>query len=904
MLLAASAVSAAAPHQLRVGRAPPVPTGAAVLGGLAPTTPISTTVVLKPRDPAALEAYATAVSTPGSNLYHHYLSVSEFRQQFGPTDSQIAGVAASLRRHGLTPGRVSANGLAIPVRSNAGGLSRAFGLSLRRLRLHSGRTAFAPDQAPQLDASVAGLVQSVLGLDNLVVPHPLAVPAARALPRAVPHVVTGGPQPCGAASASGFYTADQLASAYRFSGLYGAGDQGSGQTVGIYELEGSFPSDITADEGCYGISPSVSYATVDGGPPPPNASAGDGIETSLDVETVINLVPRANVIVYQGPNNLQGGYDTYSAMVSQRAARVITTSWGTCEAQLGPGAAQAENALFQEAAVQGQSTFSATGDSGSTDCTGSNALAVDDPASQPFVTGVGGTRLSALGPPPTESVWNGTCQGAPCGGGGGISSFWTMPSYQSAAPGAINSNSSGAPCNAPAGGDCREVPDVSSDADPATGLAVFYNGGWGGVGGTSAGGPLFAALTALANASSACAGSPIGFANPVLYGSASHVYSSVFNDVTSGNNSIFGGGLYPAGPGYDMASGLGSPQGAQLATNICAPQVAAGNPGTQTSTVGAGVNLAVGGSDSAGYPLTYGASGLPPGLSINSSTGVISGAPRTTGRYAVTVGATDSRNRSGSSGFTWNVVPAITYPGNRHARVGKAIKLQVSANDNNSGPLSYGASGLPRGLSIKSTTGLITGRPSMAGSYSVVVTAKVGAVSASVPFRWTITGPNVARASLTGIATGRPKLAFTLNAGPGSPAVKSLRITLPSGLRFRGGSSLAGGTSVVGSDGKRIRGYTLSLSKGRLTITLPKGARSVRVTIAAPAIAVTSALKSQVKQKKVHQLGVTLNPTDTNRFTATVLVFLKPSSSGSFALSHATRSAFGASLSSLGVLRF
>src|SRR5207248_6550130 len=87
ILLAASAVSAAAPRQLRVGRAPPVPTGAAVLGRLAPTTPISTTVVLKPRDPAALEAYATAVSTPGSNLYHHYLSVSEFRQQFGPTDS-------------------------------------------------------------------------------------------------------------------------------------------------------------------------------------------------------------------------------------------------------------------------------------------------------------------------------------------------------------------------------------------------------------------------------------------------------------------------------------------------------------------------------------------------------------------------------------------------------------------------------------------------------------------------------------------------------------------------------------------------------------------------------------------------------------------------------------------------
>ncbi len=861
-----------------------------MVGALQPTTPLDTTVVLKPRDPAALEAYATAVSTPGSSLYHHYLSVSQFRQQFAPTDSQIAAVADSLRRHGLTPGTVTANGLAIPVRSNAGGLSRAFSISLRRLRLHTGRTAFAPDQAPQLDASVAGLVQSVLGLDNLVVPHPLAVPAARALPRAVPHVVTGGPQPCGAASGVG-YTADQLASAYRFAGLYGAGDQGAGQGVAIVELEPNSPSDIGAYQACYGTSTPVTYTSVDGG-------VGSGVgsaEAALDIEDVIGLAPQAAIDVYQAPNSIFNLYDDYNAIISADAQKVISVSWGVCEAQEGP-LAFAENALFQEAAVQGQSIFSATGDGGSDDC-GTGSVSVDDPASQPFVTGVGGTSLGSLGPPPSESVWNDS-YGA---GGGGVSSLWTMPSYQSGAPSplnVINPHSSGGPCDAPAGSFCREVPDVSADADPATPLAIFYNGGWIGIGGTSAATPLFAALVALINASSACGGIPVGFASPVLYGSAGHAYSTDFNDVTSGSN-----GLFPAGPGYDMASGLGSPQGAQLAANICAPQVAAGNPGTQTSTVGAGVSLPVGGSDSVGYPLTYGASGLPPGLSINSNTGVISGTPRTTGRYAVTVGATDSRNRSGSSAFTWIVVPAIANPGNRHARVGKAIKLQISANDNNSGPLSYGASGLPRGLSIKSTTGLITGRPSMAGGYSVVVTAKTGAVSASVPFRWTITGPNVPRASLTGIAKGRPKLAFTLNAGPGSPAVKKLKITLPSGLRFRGGSSLAKGTSVVGSGGKRIGGYTLSLSKGRLTITLPKGARTVRVTVAAPAIAVTSRLRGQVGQKKVHQLGVTLNPTDTNRFTATVFVFLNPSSSGSFAVSHAPRAALGALLSGLGALR-
>jgi subtilase family serine protease len=872
-----------------VGPRPQLPAGASALGALAPTTPIDTTVVLKPRDPAALEAYATAASTPGSGLYRHYLSVSEFRQRFAPPDSQISAVKSSLRAHGLAPGDVSANGLAIPVHSDAGLLGRAFALSLRRFKLHGGRTAFAPDQAPLLDASIAGLVQNVLGLDNVALAHPLAVRAARAQAQAVPHVVTGGPQPCGAARASGFYTADDLASAYQFSSLYGTGDEGAGETVAVFEVEGNFPSDITADESCYGIGAPVSYARVDGGPPAPNAGAGDGLETALDVESVVNLAPRASVIVYQGPNTLSGLYDTYNAIVSQNAARVITTSWGNCEAQTGFSAAQAESTLFQEAAAQGQSTFSATGDTGSTDCTDANGnvipgsgLAVEDPASQPFVTGVGGTRLSGLGPPPTETVWNDTCHGTPCAGGGGISSFWSMPAYQAAAPAGlhvINPSSSGAPCSA-AAGYCREVPDVASDADPQTGIAFFYNGSWGGVGGTSAGGPLFAALTALINGSGACGGSPIGFANPALYGSAGHIYPSAFNDVTSGSDNIFGQPFYSAGPGYDMASGLGSPQGGQLAANLCTPQVTVGNPGTQTSVVGGGVSLPLSASDSAGGPVTYSAGGLPPGLTINSSNGMISGAPRTTGSYTVSASATDSRNRSGSSTFTWLVVPAISSPGNLKARVGKAIRRQIAASDNNSGPLQYSASGLPRGLSIKSSTGLISGKPSSAGRYTVTVTVKAG-TAASVRFTWTITGPTASRASLTGIAKGKPKLAFALNAGPGSPPVRKLQLTLPGGLSFRGGLfdmvSLAAGTTVVASNHKRLNGYTLTVSKGRLTITFSKAVRGVRIMVAAPAIRATSRLRGLVRHKKVQRLGVTLRPTDTKRFTAFVSLSLKPS---------------------------
>ena len=151
------------------------------------------------------------------------------------------------------------------------------------------------------------------------------------------------------------------------------------------------------------------------------------------------------MLVYQGPNSNSGSpgsgpYDTFSAIINQDRARVVTVSWGQCERALGQADAAAENTLFEQATVQGQSIVAASGDSGAEDCDTGGALpqtqaAVDDPSSQPFVTGVGGTTLSALGPRPTESVWNsgGTLLSGmlqPGAGGGGISALWPMPSPQ------------------------------------------------------------------------------------------------------------------------------------------------------------------------------------------------------------------------------------------------------------------------------------------------------------------------------------------------------------------------------------------------------------------------------------------------------------------------------------------
>ena len=669
----AAAAPVAVPQLVPVGAAPAIPAGSTALGALADSTVLSVTVTLQPTNPDALNALAQAVSTPGSSSFRQYLSAAQFAAEFGPSQAEVAMVESALEAAGLQPGTVSSNHLAIPVVATTAQLAHAFQTGFNSYRLASGQTAYANTSAPVLAATAAPYVQGVIGLDDLQTPHRLNTAANVASPAgadtaSVPHVVTGGPQPCSAATSAGSsqdsFTADQLASAYRFSSLYGAGDLGSGQTIGLYELEPNLTTDISAYQSCYGTSASVSYVKVDSGA---GTGAGEG-EAALDIEDVIGLAPKANVIVYQGPNTNSGAYDTYNSIIGSDTAKVVSTSWGLCESSEGSSAASSENTLFQEAATQGQTIVSAAGDSGSEDC-GTNSLAVDDPASQPYITGVGGTTLTAIGPSPTEKVWNEKSNGAGAGGGG-ISTLWSMPSYQSGAPSTlnvINSSSSGTQCKAASGSYCREVPDVSADADPYSGYVVYYDGSWGGIGGTSAAAPLWAAFTALTNASTTCAGKNIGFANPVLYKAAASGYSSDFQDITSGNNDYTGtnSGKFTAGTGFDMASGLGTPDGAGLPAALCGGGGTTGNtvtvtnPGSETGTVGTAVSLQIKATDSAsGQTLTYSATGLPTSLGISSSTGLITGTPSAAGAFTTVVTATDTTGAKGSASFTWTISAA------------------------------------------------------------------------------------------------------------------------------------------------------------------------------------------------------------------------------------------------------
>ncbi len=542
---------------------------------LSPRAVVQVDVQLRPRDPQALARFATAVSTPGSPSYGHYLERGRFAAAFGPSASTIAHVTAWLESRGLASWTLSSNHLTVHVAARAGLLERAFGVGLDQVRLADGRSSFVDTTPPLVPASLTSAVVGVVGLDERSVPvHQAVGPSGHSSHGAIaPRVATTGPQACELAAESAAvqhaYTANQFASAYGFTPLYAAGDEGAGATVAIFELETNLTSDISAFQRCYGTSAAVRYVKVDGGAQPQST---DG-EAAMDIEVALGLAPKARFEVYQAPETRTGTLDEYTAIVDQDTAKVVTTSWGQCEAQTGSTLISAEGTVFEQAAAQGQTVISASGDDGSEGCQDAS-LAATDPGSQPFVTSVGGTTLSSVAHGPVEKVWNDSSirTGA---GGGGISGWHAMPAYQTTAAASlhvVSSESSGAPCHV-AHGDCRETPDVAADADRSTGYVIYQDGGWDSNGGTSASAPLWAALVALADASKGCHGRVIGFANPALYASAAKSYASDFHDITTGNNDYTPdgntSGLYPALTGYDMATGLGTPNASHLVATMC-----------------------------------------------------------------------------------------------------------------------------------------------------------------------------------------------------------------------------------------------------------------------------------------------------------------------------------------------
>ncbi len=569
----------------RIGSVARIPNGAVRTGIPAGSTPVQLDVGLQPRDPQALKDFIAAVSTKGNPEYHRYLAKGQFGAAFGPTQQAVGAVTAALRAQGLKPGKLSADGLSLPVSTTLAAAAHAFGTGFADYRLPDGTTGYSDTAAPQIAGTAADYVSGVSGLNSLARYQPQyqiapkeAAPNHSAAAPTTPQASSAGPELCATAAktlnrsfgADGnrYYSAGNLARSYDMDHT---STTGAGMTVGVFELEGYAASNLAAYQSCYGTHVPVTDYRVDGGP-----NTTTGTESLLDLEDLASLLPGASLIDYEGPSRanatVANWLDTYQAMVLDDRAQVLSISWAGCEAYTDPSILTAEDYYSQEAAAQGQTILASTGDTGATGCwqnggSEQSAAAVEDPASQPYVIGVGGTSLDG-NPAAYRSTWNSEGGGT----GGGVSSIWSFPNgaadYQSGFTGRGYTSSA---CKAPSGSTCRQVPDVSALADPDEGYPVYYDGSWGVTGGTSGAAPTWAAVIAIADSQSACqANGPLGFVTPALYAAARTSYATDYTDITTGNNIVHSGVGYAAGAGYDLATGLGEPKAAALAGTLCA----------------------------------------------------------------------------------------------------------------------------------------------------------------------------------------------------------------------------------------------------------------------------------------------------------------------------------------------
>jgi subtilase family serine protease len=568
---AVAVVAAAPPAQARTHRAHASPrmatlagsasrslAGANVIGHAAPSASVEVSVFLKPRHPKMLARLAAQSSArPG-------LSARTTNFLFRPSAAQRAQLSAYMRSQGF---RLTGQGMLVSsFAGTAAQAQRAFGVSLARYRGADGKTFRAPTGAVRLPASIAGHVLSVDGLSTQVLVHPAGL--VRKHTNQQPNALSDCIQADNLQNNFGGFQPQDLAAlgAYDSQTLLDNGNDGTGESIALVEFSGGNANALNVFRNCYGLTVPNKRVNVNGG----TSSTGGAVEVNLDQEVAESQATGLDHLWTYVAKPSASQAAVLDAMLHQRTTRhihIVSDSWGLCQPFEPLGEAAATNQELELMAVNGISFFAASGDDGSSDChrQGSNNIAVDDPAGQPYATGVGGTQLTHTGPI-HENVWggHGVNRGA---GGGGVSVLFRKPSWQKG-PGVIRSGlSSKKKC----GGKtmyCREVPDIAFNADPHTGY-IINDGGWDIVGGTSAAAPLMAAFTADVNEFSlGNGGTRMGFADPFLYHEAA-VDPSMFNDVTTGSNNLVATVRnYKAAARYDMATGWGSIDVNQMAQDL------------------------------------------------------------------------------------------------------------------------------------------------------------------------------------------------------------------------------------------------------------------------------------------------------------------------------------------------
>ena len=584
---------------------------------------ISVVLALPLSDPKGAAEFVQHISRRGDPLFRQYLTPQEFAARFGASESDYAALKEWAIANGLSISQESIARTALTVRGAVAQVQSIFSTQINNYRSADGNEFYSAAVKPTVPNSIAGKIAAVIGLTGSKRYAPL-VKVGKTLGETPEETPANNTVDSGGTGPGLSYSAADLRAIYTIPPF---GNLDKKTVVALFEQGGFFKSDVETYLNRMKLPhPPVTPVTLNGY----NGSVDSlqvELEAVLDIDMVIAINPDVQqVLVYEdGIDTFQVALlDTLTKVADDAKAQVLSISYGQDEGYQGNGAIAAENTALIQLAAEGITVTASSGDKGAYGDGYNYPYNVSDPASQPYVTGVGGTTLftGAHQGYVGEQVWNDSSF-AVSASGGGISSYWAFPAFQGeVVPDYMSLN----------GGSLtyRNVPDVSAVGDPNTGVAVYsrLNGGWLQVGGTSVGSPIWASYLSIINAGLRYSGlRTLGYFNPILYyvgnwllpfvtpAKTSATHDSVGVNGRYGNPNdfiypIFDGSngyttLYPGYPGFSAggnpffprfcnATGIGTIFGGGLAAQLLISGTESGTgPGAITTfTVKAGVTTA------------------------------------------------------------------------------------------------------------------------------------------------------------------------------------------------------------------------------------------------------------------------------------------------------------------------
>jgi pseudomonalisin len=843
----------------------------------------------------ALDELTQAQQEPGSASFHQWLSPAEYGSRFGASAADLAKVTAWLQSRGFTVEPIPAGHRSILFSGSVAQVADTFHTEMHRYEV-DGQMHIANSQDPQIPSALAPVIGGVLSLhdfrrsSHIRSIRPVATPEPSTLK---PQNTQGGTHY--------IFPAD-YATIYDLNPQYTAGRTGTGISLAIVGRSNINLSDVGSFRSGSALPANQPTVILEGANP--GLVSGDQDESTLDVEWSGAVASGAAVKFVVGASTATTDGIDLSAqyIVNNKTATVMSTSYGSCEADMGSGEMAFYNSLWEQAASEGISAFVSSGDSGAAGCNGGSSSSgsgagVNGLCSSPYSTCVGGTEFnegsgnywattngagggSALSYIP-EKVWN---ESASDGGSGlwastgGISEYYTQPTWQKGVSGA---NSNG----------MRAVPDVALTAASHDGYLINENGSWYVIAGTSAASPSFAGIMAIVDQK---LGGGLGNANPTLY-SMLDASQNPFHATPSGNNSVPGvAGFTASGAAYNLATGLGSVDanllvngwpangtvipspGFTLKGSVASESVLQGKTATftvaVTATGGFSGTVSLKATTPAGVTLSFNPVSVKPGASSTATLTVAGTATPGTSNIAIT-GTSGSTTATTSVQLTILGTPTLTIAESA-AKVSVAqgaagtLQFTTTTGGSFSGAVSLAVTGLPTGVSATWTTGSYTSSADGSTTSTLTLKPTTAAALATTSLKITATGDGLTASTTASVqVTAAPAIAATL--APATISMLSMATTsMTVTVAPVGGVSLASSASTATF---KVTGLPAGITGtwGAATLT-SAGALQAKLTLTGGASALGSSTKPVIAVTAVDSVsGKTLNTTTSATLTVT-----------------------------------